>query len=179
MRRPRGPGGRFLTADEIAAQKLAVTDHPSPSHPDNDQDMDDDDPVDISAPSARVDHEPFTTQNSDPMATIYHLQPHHHLAMPHTHPSQTLPQSPPPPPTKPISAHNNMYSHHHHNTTSPYPRPQMHHVPHPHAHARAQHSSIDYSHAHRLYNDSNPDINAADIQRRTDEIIQFGAVEGT
>jgi nuclear transcription factor Y, alpha len=38
MRRPRGPGGRFLTAEEIAAKKVSATDHPSPV----DHDMDDD-----------------------------------------------------------------------------------------------------------------------------------------
>lgn len=51
MRRPRGPGGRFLTADEIAAQKAG--EHPSPPNPidDGDDDMDEDDlPVDLHQP---------------------------------------------------------------------------------------------------------------------------------
>jgi hypothetical protein len=44
MRRPRGPGGRFLTADEIAVQKTSNCDLPGPSatiDQENDDDMDD------------------------------------------------------------------------------------------------------------------------------------------
>jgi nuclear transcription factor Y alpha len=53
--------------------------------------------------------------------------------------------------------------------SSPYPAAsvtagvQMHHVPHPHAHARHHHPHFNYA----LYPD-------ADIQRRAEEIIQFG-----
>ncbi|KAF8210072.1 CCAAT-binding transcription factor (CBF-B/NF-YA) subunit B-domain-containing protein [Mycena galopus ATCC 62051] len=44
MRRPRGPGGRFLTAEEIAAQRSPTGDEAGPSTvPDPDDDMDDDD----------------------------------------------------------------------------------------------------------------------------------------
>lgn len=51
MRRPRGPGGRFLTAEEIAAQKAG--EHPSPlnANDDGDDDMDEDDlPIDLHQP---------------------------------------------------------------------------------------------------------------------------------
>ncbi|KAJ2936903.1 hypothetical protein H1R20_g192, partial [Candolleomyces eurysporus] len=51
------------------------------------------------------------------------------------------------------------------NISSPYagnPTPVMHHVPHPHAHARHHHSNLNY-----MYDNSQ-------IQRRPDEIIQFG-----
>ncbi|KAF5386170.1 hypothetical protein D9615_002447 [Tricholomella constricta] len=161
MRRPRGPGGRFLTADEIAAQKMA--DPASPSNPvdnenDNEEDMEDDDTMDIPSPAV-PDRDPFMNSSPDPMA------------------SQT-------PPAKSVSPSHNIYSQQHSATSSapitlnsPYPSVQMHHVPHPHAHARHHHSHINYSHNHSLYNgpDSNSNSNTADLQRRTEEIIQFGA----
>ncbi|TFK75285.1 hypothetical protein BDN72DRAFT_853370 [Pluteus cervinus] len=57
MRRPRGPGGRFLTAEEIAAQKAG--EHLSPVAipiEDGDEDMDEDDtPIDLQpSPSAVI-----------------------------------------------------------------------------------------------------------------------------
>lgn len=43
MRRPRGPGGRFLTAEEIAAQRAGQEGEAGPSNPtDNDEEMPDD-----------------------------------------------------------------------------------------------------------------------------------------
>lgn len=66
MRRPRGPGGRFLTADEIAAQKASAHTEPGPSastsqdgedddiegdNPDKDFDMSVDSPIESSKPS--------------------------------------------------------------------------------------------------------------------------------
>ncbi|KAG6868910.1 hypothetical protein C0993_007684 [Termitomyces sp. T159_Od127] len=144
MRRPRGPGGRFLTADEIAAQKLA---DPSSAHPpdEHEDDMDDDDPDNPADnhPSPVVD--PFISP--DPMAAY------------------RLPASQPPshshsPPDKPVSSSHSIY-------TPVYPSAQMHHVPHPHAHAR--------HHSTYLYSPPDPNTNSAELQRRTEEIINFGA----
>ncbi|EAU91380.1 hypothetical protein CC1G_07415 [Coprinopsis cinerea okayama7 len=62
------------------------------------------------------------------------------------------------------------------NLTSPYgSMPQMHHVPHPHAHARHHHSNLAFHHP--LYNDpiNPPGSSNPDMQRRTEEMIQFGA----
>ncbi|KAF8070254.1 CCAAT-binding transcription factor (CBF-B/NF-YA) subunit B-domain-containing protein [Lyophyllum atratum] len=182
MRRPRGPGGRFLTADEIAAQKLA--DPSSPTHPadpdnENEEDMEDDDTMDVPSPVVPVDHDrdPFMNPIADPMA-VYRLQTHHHLPLSQPHSQSHTP------PTKSVSPSHNIYSQQASatnpapiNLNSPYPSVQMHHVPHPHAHARHHHSHINYTHNHGLYNtpDSNINSNTAELQRRTEEIIQFGA----
>ncbi|GLB37215.1 putative CCAAT-Binding transcription Factor [Lyophyllum shimeji] len=179
MRRPRGPGGRFLTAEEIAAQKLA--DPSSPPNPveHDEEDMDEDDTPEIPSPVVPVHHDRDTFMNSarDPMA-VYRLQSHPQLPLsqPHSQ-SQT-------PPTKSVSPSHNIYSQQPAVTSntaialnSPYPSVQMHHVPHPHAHARHHHSHISYAHNATLYNspDSNSNSNTAELQRRTEEIIQFGA----
>ncbi|KAG6853375.1 hypothetical protein C0991_004934 [Blastosporella zonata] len=112
MRRPRGPGGRFLTADEIAVQKLADP-HPPDEHED---DMEDDDTMDIPSPVV-PEHVPFINPASY----------HHHL--PHSHSHTPPAKSPYSQPSTSASITLN----------PPYPSPQMHHVPHPHAHARHHH----------------------------------------
>ncbi|KAJ7675053.1 CCAAT-binding transcription factor (CBF-B/NF-YA) subunit B-domain-containing protein [Mycena rosella] len=68
MRRPRGPGGRFLTAEEIAAQRSPTGDEPGPSTavPDNDDDMDDDD----ADPIQPMPMQPESFIHSDSMAMI-------------------------------------------------------------------------------------------------------------
>ncbi|KAG6857247.1 hypothetical protein H0H87_007080 [Tephrocybe sp. NHM501043] len=164
MRRPRGPGGRFLTAEEIAAQKIA--DPSSPSHPpeEHEDDLEDDEGVDIPSPVV-PDHDSFI--NTDPMAQ-YRL---------------TQPQSSHTPPAKSVSPSHNIYAQHSSASTAsasspittlspPYPTAQMHHVPHPHAHARHHHSHVPY-HNHVLYSSSDP--TNTELQRRTEEIIHFGA----
>ncbi|RDB25427.1 Transcriptional activator HAP2 [Hypsizygus marmoreus] len=180
MRRPRGPGGRFLTAEEIAAQKVPAADHTSPSNPadiDGDEDMDDDDAMDIPSPIVPVDRDPFMNHNPDPMASVYRLQSHP-LPQP-----QSLPQSPP---IRTVSPPHNIYAQSSSSSDSapitlstPYPHVQMHHVPHPHAHARHHHSNINYSHNHTLYNGPDSNTNAAELQRRTEEIIHFGMSGGS
>ncbi|KAG6860008.1 hypothetical protein C0995_000612 [Termitomyces sp. Mi166 len=165
MRRPRGPGGRFLTADEIAAQKIA--DPSSPSHPpeEHEDDMEDDDnidnPIDISSPVVPDPDSSFI--NSDTMAA-YRLP----ISQPHSQ-SHT-------PPEKSVSPSHNIYTQHPPPSSStpislntPYPSVQMHHVPHPHAHARHHHSRATY-----LYSPPDSNTNTTELQRRTEEIINFG-----
>jgi nuclear transcription factor Y, alpha len=65
MRRPRGPGGRFLTADEIAAQKAAngedtVNKEETTHSPDNDAD-DDEEEAESPVAMAPVVHSPPDT----------------------------------------------------------------------------------------------------------------------
>ncbi|KAG5652232.1 hypothetical protein H0H81_005726 [Sphagnurus paluster] len=166
MRRPRGPGGRFLTADEIAAQKIAGPSSPSVAvdpEQEHEEEMEEDETMDITSPIV-PDRDPFMSVNPtpDPMAVYQNLQQsHHHLAHSKSiSPSHNI-YSPQPPPSTSASL----------TLTAPYPSIQMHHVPHPHAHARHHHSHISYSQNHTLYNpDSNPHPNS-----RNEEIIHFGA----
>ncbi|KAG6820897.1 hypothetical protein H0H93_010241 [Arthromyces matolae] len=125
MRRPRGPGGRFLTADEIAAQKHAnagiAVDPSSPSHPtdEHDDEVDDDEAMD----NPQTSHSNIDDLiNADAVVS-------YRLPVPHTLPEKSVsPYSQHPPSTIPV---NTSY-------------PQMHHVPHPHAHARHHHSRTSY-----------------------------------
>jgi nuclear transcription factor Y alpha len=178
MRRPRGPGGRFLTAEEIAAQRSPTGDEPGPSAvvPDNDDDMDDDDPDTIQPipmqPESFIHSESMAMMNMAYRDIPMQLSPQqhqeqqqqqhqHHLHQPHLH-QPHMHQHPPA-----------LFSQHSHgpNTitlSSPYAAPmQMHHVPHPHAHARHRHLTFPQD----MYN-SNSD---AEMQRRTEEMIQFTA----
>jgi len=180
MRRPRGPGGRFLTAEEIAAQRSPTGDEPGPSAvvPDNDDDMDDDDPDTIQPipmqPESFIHSESMAMMNMTYRDMPMQLSPQqhqdqqqqqqqhqHHLHQPHLH-QPHMHQHPPA-----------LFSQHSHgpNTitlSSPYAAPmQMHHVPHPHAHARHRHLTFPQD----MYN-SNSD---AEMQRRTEEMIQFTA----
>ncbi|KAG6914274.1 hypothetical protein DXG01_001343 [Tephrocybe rancida] len=168
MRRPRGPGGRFLTAEEIAAQKLAYPS--SPSHPpdDHEEDMEDDDTMDIPSP---VVPGPDSFINVDPMAAYRLASPPEPHSQSHT------------PPAKSVSPSHNVYIQHPPisaptanaiTLNSPYPSSQMHHVPHPHAHARHHHSHVPY-HNHTLYNPPDSNSNTTELQRRTEEIIHFSA----
>ncbi|KAF5370827.1 hypothetical protein D9758_002068 [Tetrapyrgos nigripes] len=147
MRRPRGPGGRFLTAEEIAAQRAANGDEAGPSgEQDHDEEMDDE-------PS---DEQPSPHQPQNPMGV---------LGLPQYQPLQ--PQQPPPPrqhqpaPPTPLAQQPYLQQHQLHShvavpndtavtLSSPYGaqprvRVQMHHVPHPHAHARHHHSQLNYA----------------------------------
>ena len=162
MRRPRGPGGRFLTAEEIAAQKLSTTDHPSPV----DHDMDDDhlqlspDPESVLSPDLPPSAPPFMHQSLVNME--YHR---HNLPIPlslHPQPKQ--------PPYNP-----DQLTHRHHSSmtsppesitlTAPYSRDKMHHVTPPHTHPRPQQSSFG----------SYPSMYSTDpdLQRHTGEMIMY------
>ncbi|KAF5389481.1 hypothetical protein D9757_004305 [Collybiopsis confluens] len=64
MRRPRGPGGRFLTAEEIAAQRAGQGNDAGPSNvPDNDDE------------TAEDEHSPLAEAQSPPQMQ---MQPHIH-----------------------------------------------------------------------------------------------------
>ncbi len=84
MRRPRGPGGRFLTAEEIAAQKASSGDveGPSSAHPENDEDAEGDDVESPENMVSPVDTQPQVPSQSQPQQ---HLHPHqqHHQQHPH------------------------------------------------------------------------------------------------
>jgi len=171
MRRPRGPGGRFLTAEEIAAQKLAAPDHPSPV----DHDMDDDrlqfspepEPDPDSAPSPDLSpsapsfiHQPLVnmeyhrhnlpiTQPLHPKQPLYNPQ-----ALQQTHRHHPSPQLSMTSPSESV------------NLTAPYSRDKMRHVPHPHAHTRQQQSSF------ASYPPMYPAADS-DLQRHTEEMIMY------
>src|ERR1700677_2052052 len=82
MRRPRGPGGRFLTAEEIAAQKTAqgLGSVHSPSH-DNDDEGEDEE-----APPIRLDEgqhlarDPY--QDAGSLANALSPNPRQHIPQP-------------------------------------------------------------------------------------------------
>jgi nuclear transcription factor Y alpha len=188
MRRPRGPGGRFLTADEIAAQNVTALAHPVPSASnDNDHDMDEGDDLKLDG----------LNPPPDPMSVI-NLNYRHHLSL-----SEPISQQPPthhshvashslsihPPHQAPT-----MYPHKATLSTSsssvisapgtintapvtlsaPYSTAvQMHHVPHPHAHARHHHLNIT-SYPQSLYPPDSPSTNT-DREHPTQVMIQFGA----
>lgn len=184
MRRPRGPGGRFLTAEEIAAQKAAPAQDSGPSSApivQNDIDEMEEEDDDLNVPISPPIGDPFI-HSPDIMDMSYRPLDHHMSLQMAPSPSlpQTVPKQAPPAP-----AHN-IYTHHHsHNKgttnsapitlSSPYPATvQMHHVPHPHAHARHHHSNLNY--ANSLYGTHSPVPSSnAEMQRRTEEMIQFGA----
>lgn len=196
MRRPRGPGGRFLTADEIAAQNVSALAHPVPSASnDNDHDMDEGDDLKFDGPNP----------SPDPMSVI-NLSYRHHLSLsqPISHQSTSLPNS--------HHSHAAVASHSlsihppHHQVPTMYPHKatlststsvisapgtintapvtlsapystavQMHHVPHPHAHARHHHSNIT-SYPQSLYPPDSPSMNSnSEREHPTQVMIQFGA----
>ncbi|KAH6914135.1 CCAAT-binding transcription factor (CBF-B/NF-YA) subunit B-domain-containing protein [Coprinopsis sp. MPI-PUGE-AT-0042] len=210
MRRPRGPGGRFLTAEEIAAQKRA-NGEVDPSTAGVGQDVEDND--DDEQQQQQQDPEPLPMpeppqpiiEPEPPRMDHLHQHHHHHhhqhhqednFFMPSTsnfRPSMSIPQQMP----NPHMAQHNPISHghtrhlnlHHHqqphksmqgfaslpkalpgNMPSYTPGMQMHHVPHPHAHARHHHSNLAFHQP--LYND--PTTSSSEMQRRTEEMIQFG-----
>ncbi|KAH7888800.1 CCAAT-binding transcription factor (CBF-B/NF-YA) subunit B-domain-containing protein [Phlebopus sp. FC_14] len=125
MRRPRGPGGRFLTAEEIAAQKLAQQGAPSASN----DDTGDDDPEDHCTPmniDKQEGHSPALIDSADsrsheeqPLSSIPHqlLQPQ---VMQHRDPyGRILPQG--------SSAVSLTGPYHHNNPSSPSLSPQLAH----------------------------------------------------
>ncbi|KAF7315323.1 hypothetical protein MIND_00046900 [Mycena indigotica] len=143
MRRPRGPGGRFLTAEEIAAQRSSTTDEAGPSsntlqEPEDEMEEDNTEPIQTI---------PDNFMHSESMASM--IYPHELLqppAPPQMQPAQPLPQPPAP-------------SVHHHplfpathsppiTLSSPY---RLHHVPHPHVHARHRHLAF----AQDMYSNNN------------------------
>ena len=159
MRRPRGPGGRFLTAEEIAAQKAAQNSEPSDAG---------------EGPSLAAERDSFVPQPTEPLAIIgldyrsslshpvQPLQPSHQLHMPSKTPISNGLYGEPPHPNHKGTTNSAPIT-----LTAPYPPLQMHHVPHPHAHARHHHSRLDAF----MYPDN---VASEEIQRRTEEILHFG-----
>jgi nuclear transcription factor Y alpha len=157
MRRPRGPGGRFLTAEEIAAQKTAQV-HSlgpgaihSPSH-DNDDEGDDDEAAHIvfdesqSLPRNRY-------QDGGSLANALSSNPRQHMPQPQSQQMQYATN---------LSASSTPMT-----MQATYPTmQQMHPPPQP---------TIHY--ANGLY--SNTDgVNDSEMRRRTEEIMHFGARGG-
>lgn len=86
MRRPRGPGGRFLTAEEIAAQKAAAPEAGVARDDDDERDDGDDSPRDMA-----IDPVPSPV-SSNPPRPVASLPP------PQAHPSTPVPTLAPAPP---------------------------------------------------------------------------------
>ncbi|KAG0703220.1 CCAAT-binding transcription factor (CBF-B/NF-YA) subunit B-domain-containing protein [Suillus ampliporus] len=142
MRRPRGPGGRFLTAEEIAAQKNQAATARDPAEDDADDNPPDKEEHDPS-PSLPVHDEPVLPQHINPYVQSFSTQ-HHFQDAGNSPVNAQLPPNPQPtlmshaakpPPTSSGSV----------TLRPPYTPAQMHHVPHPHAHARHHHSHLNYS----------------------------------
>ncbi|PPQ89553.1 hypothetical protein CVT25_012225 [Psilocybe cyanescens] len=126
--------------------------------------------------------QPPQQQQQQPQQQLQQQQ--HQQQHQHQQPQQSQPQSQPPPQPQ---HHHHHGGHHSHNPStkgtmnsapitlsSPYPAAavQMHHVPHPHAHARHHHSNYAY----QMYaQESITQTSTLDMQRRTEEMIQFSA----
>ncbi|KAJ3974315.1 CCAAT-binding transcription factor (CBF-B/NF-YA) subunit B-domain-containing protein [Lentinula raphanica] len=114
MRRPRGPGGRFLTAEEIAAQRAGQDGEPGPSSTvnaqDNDEEMADDDHSPTTEPSEQRSPSELQSQHihshedntPDPIsilnlshssAPIHHIQHNMSVSLPSSVPIAVSPQA--------------------------------------------------------------------------------------
>ncbi|KAF5326157.1 hypothetical protein D9611_000152 [Ephemerocybe angulata] len=155
MRRPRGPGGRFLTAEEIAAQKRAdanAVPEPVENEPE-DNEEDEHTPVDQMpepGPSTSTDSRRIQTQAPLVEQQIPHVEQHQQH-----HDSYFSPDiSPPAPYRAPTSmsmpqqmshlsshSHSHSHSHQHQHQHSHSPAPQHPHSgPHSHSHIRHPHN---------------------------------------
>lgn len=155
MRRPRGPGGRFLTAEEIAAQKVSIGNGigsvRSPSH-DHDDDGEDED-----APPIMLDEgQPLTHGPYQGVGSLAN-------ALSPNHPHQHMPQ---PPPSQQMQSQQMQYP-----TNLPvgnmpmtmeasYQTMQQMHPP---------QATMHYS------NSMYPSTDPTEMRRRTEEMIHFGA----
>lgn len=188
MRRPRGPGGRFLTAEEIAAQKAAQAGESSSAsshvpHDDVAEERSSGDSIPSPINMLSAEDNSFACQSQDGVGMIV-LDCRPQLSsmqslQPQAHSSQTLHMN-----SKQASISNSFYAQPPKvaNTSAPvalsapYPPTQMHHVPHPHAHARHHHRRMDVF-AHDMYNSDDlrlPANSRAEMQRRADDLLQFG-----
>ncbi|KAF7321551.1 hypothetical protein MKEN_00676100 [Mycena kentingensis (nom. inval.)] len=176
MRRPRGPGGRFLTAEEIAAQRSPTTDEAGPSSAaqDNDEDMDE-----ATTPETMPSMADSYMAMANMMPQTYpgllqqqqQASPASTPQIAHAHVQQPQqPQQPPPVPV-PVPVHHHPHPHPHHALFPPTHSPQitlsspyrLHHVPHPHVHAR---------HRHLAY--ATQDMYASPNGGDGSEMLQFG-----
>lgn len=200
MRRPRGPGGRFLTAEEIAAKNVNGEDSALVLNVDPDDDMDEDDPQPDSADHLQsIDRDSFMNHSSpDHMEmlnlgfrqpiSINHSQPMSH-PMPHSI-QQSVPSSSQPSNQASSTSHNFYPQQQHHHIShkaatnpvhiplgSPYSSAvQMHHIPHPHAHARHHHSNMEAFQSLFAPDSGGPNL---EMERRTKEMIQLTGANPT
>ncbi|KAH9485311.1 Transcriptional activator HAP2 [Psilocybe cubensis] len=132
-------------------------------------------------------HQSSHLQQAQPLQPQQHQPQQHQTHQHQTQPQQQHQQQQSQPHTQQPQAqaqHHHHPGHHSHNPaaakgalnsapitlSSPYPTVQMHHVPHPHAHARHHHSNYAY----QMYaQDSITQSNTLDMQRRTEEMIQY------
>lgn len=162
MRRPRGPGGRFLTAEEIAAQKLAqqptqeehtpavLIDSPDPPL---DQEHALDQPQSPIPTPAGLAATPYSNASPPPLPPTFpdnRPPAAAHIASPATTQSSPVQANAQTSPILPAQPH---LSHHPGKPAAnasvalrpPYSPAQMHHVPHPHAHTRLRHSHLNFT----------------------------------
>ncbi|KAG9316518.1 CCAAT-binding transcription factor (CBF-B/NF-YA) subunit B-domain-containing protein [Chiua virens] len=166
MRRPRGPGGRFLTAEEIAAQKLAQQSAPdekssailigSPDpQPHEERPLPHEQPPSQLTPSRILPAQDSSTVGLT--TTSFGSLSHTKLSPPSLSPplppsfpdnrQKTGPTTQSPTQSSPILSAQSLLSQHPGKAPanpsvtlrSPYSQAQMHHVPHPHAHTRLRH----------------------------------------
>ncbi|KAJ7782986.1 CCAAT-binding transcription factor (CBF-B/NF-YA) subunit B-domain-containing protein [Mycena metata] len=151
MRRPRGPGGRFLTAEEIAAQRSPTGDEAGPSTvPEHDEEMEDDDPETIQPMAMQPESFNFHADSTAmPLAAAYPMQQQQAQHQPqHGHQRYQPLHHQNAPLFAPQQQQQQQQSHAHGPSpitlSSPYAASmQMHHVPHPHAHARHRHLTFE------------------------------------
>jgi len=206
MRRPRGPGGRFLTADEIAAQKTPNCDPPGPSAAiDNDDDMDDtelerddlllENPVGQSNPNPHHRDGFIPGRNSDLvnlMNVDFRQISHTPLVAEHTFPSDSNPDRSAPrissPNTQPLNPTPNpsrnlfapVHAHRPKGTTNTAPitlrSPYPMHEPH---HVRHHHSHANFADDLYATDGTANDSTQVNMQRRTEEMIRRGGTSGS
>lgn len=158
MRRPRGPGGRFLTAEEIAAQKLTQQSAEEqntpavlidPSDPHLDQELTAQSRI-LTAPDsnpASIANTSYTSTNSSSPLLSPAIPPTFSepstvpISSTQSSPAQTSPVSPANIPQHPGKPPGNASV-----VLRPsYTPAHMHHVPHPHAHTRLRHSHLNFT----------------------------------
>ncbi len=178
MRRPRGPGGRFLTADEIAAQKAAQAESSfNADRNDEEPQLSLDQEQHLSPPDlpsattaasgSFLPDGPQHQQSAQPSSLVNIGYHRHHVSVPQSLVNDPSSQSQLAAQTQTAPMYSAQPARHPPTISTPYPV-QMHHVPHPHAHARHHHSSFP---SYAIYpHDSIPQ----NTNLRPHEMIQFG-----
>jgi len=154
MRRPRGPGGRFLTAEEIAAQKTAqgLGSVHSPSHDNDDEGEDEEAPPIMLDEGQHLARDPY--QDAGSLANALSPNPRQHISQP--------PQSQQMQYATNLPVGNTPVT-----LQSSYPTMQQMHPP--------PQASMHYSNG--LYPNTDG-ISDTEMRRRTEEMIHFGARSG-
>ncbi|KAK1218931.1 Transcriptional activator [Marasmius sp. AFHP31] len=141
MLRPHGPGGRFITADEVAAQKAANLKSPGEGDT-TENDVEDLIEEEVEEPSRTMN--PVNAYRRPGSGHLYQQHSHVHPSQLHRRQHRQLPQSPAPAPPVTLTTPPSFPSHHRHGI-------QMHHIPHPQAHARPHHPALNFE--QQLYPD--------------------------